>query len=675
MFLDFYNLKEQPFGVTPDPHFLYLGACHREALASLSYGVKMGRGLLALIAPPGMGKTTLLFRFLEHLRGTARTAFLFQTQCDSSGLLRYLLADLGINACGHDFVTMHEQLNEQLLREARAGRRFVLVIDEAQNLNDSVLETARLLTDFETPREKLLQIVFAGQPQLAEKLAQPGLAQLRQRIAILGRLEPFGNVEIAQYIDHRLSVAGYNGSPLFTPAAIDRIAESSKGIPRNINNLCFNALSLGCALRRRQIDADLVGEAVSDLDLSSLAELRRQELQPAALPAPAGSRTLAVEVMVNDGAGSTANWAREAAFAAIKDSETRNEEAAQAKRSSDPLSGAFLDSNGAEMLMLESLEHAQERKAEILAEVVTDETLDDAYHGMQSNENGEAADQAMEWKSKNLEPTPEDARYLNPALTRIPIEDLVEASALNGSLDGLGEHQPVLSMNSTPGRVLGDAGGRDADAGLPLFCRAEKPPRFGRWGVFASAFVLAFLAALLYQDDFKSAVAGMHGSVAASAATLSSYQRAVKAALAAQTTPFVPVLAHSSSALSGRSAVTTLVPPVSTISAAAAPIGAPKAAALDRQLHAAITSHTSSPASPRVPSVTTITVIVEPHDDLRQICLRYLGSYSAGLVKQINELNPRLTDDDRVAVGQRIVLPASTAVAADPSIAETVRRP
>ena len=242
MFLDFYKLKEQPFGVTPDPHFLYLSGSHREALASLFYGVETGRGLMALVAPPGMGKTTLLFRLLEHLGRSARTAFLFQTQCDSFGLMRYLMGDLGIDTRGQDFVTMHEQLNELLIREANNGKRFVLVIDEAQNLDDSVLETARLLSDFETPSKKLLQVVFAGQPQLADKLQRPELAQLRQRISILGRLEPFNADEVIHYINHRLRVAGHNSDSLFTPAAFERIAASSKGIPRNINMLCFLTL-------------------------------------------------------------------------------------------------------------------------------------------------------------------------------------------------------------------------------------------------------------------------------------------------------------------------------------------------------------------------------------------------------------------------------------------------
>src|SRR3979411_829053 len=134
MFLNFYKLREQPFGVTPDPRFLYFSPSHREALASLQYGIDCGRGFLGLIAKPGMGKTTLLFRLLEHLRSSTRTAFLFQTQCDSSELLRCLVADLGIDARDKDLAWMHEQLKDVLIGEASAGKRLVVFIDEAQNL-------------------------------------------------------------------------------------------------------------------------------------------------------------------------------------------------------------------------------------------------------------------------------------------------------------------------------------------------------------------------------------------------------------------------------------------------------------------------------------------------------------------------------------------------------------
>ncbi len=268
MFLKFFGLREQPFGVTPDPRFLYLSPAHREALASVFYGIETGRGFLALIAMPGMGKTTLLFHLLEKFRGTARTAFLFQTQCTSREFMRFLLAELGYETGDHDFVRMHEDFNRHLLQEARAGNRFIVVVDEAQNLDPSVLETIRLLSDFETPRAKLLQIVLAGQPELADKLASRNMAQLRQRVSLVSGLKPFAISDTGNYIQHRLRVAGYQGGNLFTPSALASIAEFTEGIPRNINNFCFSAMSLACALRKTTIDAAIVQEVISDLDIS-----------------------------------------------------------------------------------------------------------------------------------------------------------------------------------------------------------------------------------------------------------------------------------------------------------------------------------------------------------------------------------------------------------------------
>src|SRR5580693_7465735 len=231
MFLEFYGLREQPFGVTPDPRFLYLSPAHREALACLYYGIESGRGFMALIAKPGMGMTTLLFQLLEKFRSTAHTAFLFQTQCSSREFMRFLLAELGLDAHEQDFVRMHDEFNKLLLQEARAGRRMIIVVDEAQNLHPSVLETIRLLSDFETPRAKLLQIVLAGQPELADKLAKPSLGQLRQRISVLSRLEPLPLAEVDQFIAYRLRIAGYSTGTLFTPGARKLITDLSSGIP------------------------------------------------------------------------------------------------------------------------------------------------------------------------------------------------------------------------------------------------------------------------------------------------------------------------------------------------------------------------------------------------------------------------------------------------------------
>jgi general secretion pathway protein A len=270
MYEKYFGLREQPFGVTPDPRFLYLSAAHREALASLYYGIEANRGFLGLIAKPGMGKTTILFHLLEKFRNSARTAFLFQTQCTSREFLRFLLSELGYESDGHDFVRMHEEFNRRLLQEARAGNRFIVVIDEAQNLEPSVLETVRLLSDFETPRAKLMHIILAGQPELADKLASPGLSQLRQRVSIVHGLVPLSAGEIKNYIEHRLRIAGYEGEPLFTPEVYDDIARFTEGIPRNINNFCFNALSLTCALQKKVVDSAAVKEVIADLDISKL---------------------------------------------------------------------------------------------------------------------------------------------------------------------------------------------------------------------------------------------------------------------------------------------------------------------------------------------------------------------------------------------------------------------
>jgi general secretion pathway protein A len=279
MFLEYYNLLEQPFGVTPDTRFLYLNRMYREALASLWYGIKQNRGFMALVSEPGLGKTTLLFQLLQRLRNSnsARTVFLFQTCCDSADLIRYLLQDLGIRPAP-DLASMHQQLNEALVREARAGRQFVFVIDEAQNLSDSVLETVRLLSDFETSQGKLLEIILAGQPQLINTLMKPELLQLTQRISVINFLDPLDAAEVTQYVYHRLRVAGYQDKALFTPDALQLVAQESRGIPRNINNICFGALTTAFALRRQKIDRKIVEEVAADQSLSSLG--RRIGLPP-----------------------------------------------------------------------------------------------------------------------------------------------------------------------------------------------------------------------------------------------------------------------------------------------------------------------------------------------------------------------------------------------------------
>lgn len=274
MFLDFYNLREQPFAVTPDPKFLYLGATHSEAFATLVYSVECNRGFTALIATPGMGKTTLLFSLLKQFRDSARTAFLFHTKCNAVEFLRHLVSDLEVETDACDIVEMQQRLNKMLLNEAQKKRRVLVVIDEAQDLSDEVLESVRLLSNFETPDGKLIHFLLAGQPGLAKRLSDPTLAQLRQRISSVARLEPLMPQETTIYINHRLAVAGHTGENLFNPEARALIAAISGGIPRNINNLCFNALSIGFATRKRVIDGPIIREVAADLDIASLSAER-----------------------------------------------------------------------------------------------------------------------------------------------------------------------------------------------------------------------------------------------------------------------------------------------------------------------------------------------------------------------------------------------------------------
>jgi len=286
-FLECFGLNEQPFGVTPDPRFLYLGPKHRQALAALTYGTELNRGFLTLIAKPGMGKTSLLFQYLDGLRSKARTAFLFQTVGDARDLMCYLLTDLGLDSVGKDLPEMHSVLNRFLMEEMRSGRRLVLVIDEAQNLDEKVLESVRLLSNFETPWVKLIQIVLAGQPQLAEQLAKPSMAQLRQRISFSIRIKPLTCEEVDAYVDHRLWVAGYNGPSLFSVGARAVLAERSEGIPRNINNICFCAMSLRWASKAKIIDREMMRDVLADLDPGLLNEETQLPPKLAVEPKPA----------------------------------------------------------------------------------------------------------------------------------------------------------------------------------------------------------------------------------------------------------------------------------------------------------------------------------------------------------------------------------------------------
>jgi type II secretory pathway predicted ATPase ExeA/outer membrane protein OmpA-like peptidoglycan-associated protein len=287
-----FGVRENPFGGTPDPRFLFHSETHREALASLINGIDCEFGFQVLVAQPGMGKTTLLFNFLEGFRATAHTAFLFQPQVEPHELLQSLLFELGAGCEDTSVRKLSEHINQFLGQAARERKRVIVVVDEAQNLDFKVLETLRQLSNFETARAKLMQIILAGQPQLVNKLAAPEQEQLRQRISSIGRLSPLNLNETRAYLNHRLRTAGYRGGELFTQGAVRKIWEDSKGVPRNINTISFNAMLLGFAGSKKSIDEIILAEASRDLDMPSVfADMYR--LDPSLVLSPRNVNGLA----------------------------------------------------------------------------------------------------------------------------------------------------------------------------------------------------------------------------------------------------------------------------------------------------------------------------------------------------------------------------------------------
>jgi general secretion pathway protein A len=266
MYLDYYGLKENPFNVTSDPNFLYLSATHKEALDHLLYGINHRKGFIEVTGEIGSGKTTLCRAFLKHLPTETKTSYIFNPNLPEIQLLESILLDFGITPSRRNKVQFFKQFNEFLLKELSESNNVVLIIDEAQNLSKSTLETVRMLSNLETDKEKLLQIVLVGQPELREKLNSPSLLQLRQRLNIRFHLQALKKDEISQYIHHRLSVAGATDNLIFDPGAIDLICLNSHGIPRLINRMCDKALLLGFVLNTYTIDRAIIKRSIDELE-------------------------------------------------------------------------------------------------------------------------------------------------------------------------------------------------------------------------------------------------------------------------------------------------------------------------------------------------------------------------------------------------------------------------
>lgn len=266
MYAHFYHLSENPFNLTPDPKFHYINESTREALAAVLYGIKSRKGFLTLIGEAGTGKTTLLRRIVDEIEGETRVVFVFNPGVSFDELLEYLCMELGIRTDPGGRLQLIERLNHYLLEQLTEGRNVVVIIDEAQTLEDDVLEELRMLSNLETSKEKILQIVLSGQPELEEKLRRPNLRQLRQRIGVRATLKPMRSDEIRAYVETRLKSAGGQKVELFTSAALLRCWQASQGIPRVINVICDNAMMVAFAEGSDRISVSVMNAAIRDLD-------------------------------------------------------------------------------------------------------------------------------------------------------------------------------------------------------------------------------------------------------------------------------------------------------------------------------------------------------------------------------------------------------------------------
>jgi general secretion pathway protein A len=266
VYLDYYGLTEPPFDITPNPRFLFYSAKHREAYNHLLYGIRERKGFVQLTGEVGAGKTTLCRAMLEQLNGNYSTALILNPILNADELMKAIATEFGLDVRGMDRLDTVAAINNFLLWNVEQGKDAVLIIDEAQNLTEELLEQVRLLSNLETDNRKLLQIVLMGQPELRERLNSHNLRQLRQRITVRYHLQPLSQAEISHYILHRLQVSGANGAPHFTKAALWRIHHYTGGIPRLVNAVCDKALLAGFVNQRVELDYRVVGAAIRELE-------------------------------------------------------------------------------------------------------------------------------------------------------------------------------------------------------------------------------------------------------------------------------------------------------------------------------------------------------------------------------------------------------------------------
>src|SRR5215217_3851558 len=270
MYERFYELRERPFALSPDPDYLYPSRVHREALDYLRYGLESQAGFVVITGEIGSGKTTLLQTLLRGIDTQTTVARIVNTMLEPRELIETIMIDFGLDTTGRTKPVMLRDLAQYLVDQRLAGRLVLLVIDEAQNLSLAALEELRMLSNLETEKSKLLQIVMVGQPNLRDKLLAPELEQLRQRITVSYHLAPLDPAETANYINHRLRRAAI-GAPLEFPRDVTAtIHARSRGVPRIVNVICDAALVFGYAEERRQIDSALIADVLVELEATRM---------------------------------------------------------------------------------------------------------------------------------------------------------------------------------------------------------------------------------------------------------------------------------------------------------------------------------------------------------------------------------------------------------------------
>jgi general secretion pathway protein A len=265
MYLNYFNLKREPFNITPDPELLYLGPSHREALAAVIYGVTRRKGFVAIIGEVGVGKTTIIRSFLDRIdKQNVKTIYIFNANISFKTLLRTIYENMGWVPQTDDVADMVNQLHMILIDEYKAGRNVVLIIDEAQNMPLETLENLRMLSNLETATDKLIQIVFSGQPEFEQKLQMHTLRQLNQRIAVRVKILPLSRAESLEYINYRLCRSLVENTDLFTPGALNRIVGKAGGIPRIINILCDNCLITSFGNQQKKVTTRVAREIIAE---------------------------------------------------------------------------------------------------------------------------------------------------------------------------------------------------------------------------------------------------------------------------------------------------------------------------------------------------------------------------------------------------------------------------